>query len=640
MKPKGFKALAPKQSKAPPTTSTSKVFAARAVSSKDSALPSTSVRDESPTLTLDNRTCLPPHDSVMDAVLGRDGVVASIVVHRNLDGSKSAWTIAASAASATIPISLGKTVTFGRATDADVLLSDVRVSAYHCRIYVVAIDPEYPLVYALDLSRNGTFHALAGTQAAQARIGKGHSVLLTDGDRLEVSGVATIEFRQHRKADLGASLTHERRSEVSLIWHVTRRVLGQGSFGKVLLAYNRHTRAQAACKLVDRALYAHHHADDRREKDILQEIAHPNIIRTLQIVDSPSSIWFFTELMPGGDLFSLLHTPGRPATRPGEGEMHARLIVYQLANALAYLHASGIAHRDLKLENVLLAQPRGDARVVLTDFGAAARFRSVRDGDAVGPAASEMDLRLRMFSQIGTVGNMAPEVVRAGPRTTKTSYGPEVDMWYVHPHITIYYHSTNQVLSQESWMHRLRIAGWPCAVCNLRRDKSFNPIYDLSARVQEWKDAATRPHFEHGGLVPPIEYVSADGPAFVSALLQEQVSKRLTAETALLHPWLARHKAALDAAWRACACDAWNARHQGGNDIGPPLVMRVSPVPRMDEVGAMTPRKRSASIVEASTTITNDDPPVKWRIAGSRHGEPTRRRILIDTDLNTLQSRL
>ena len=68
--------------------------------------------------------------------------------------------------------------------------------------------------------------------------------------------------------------------------------------------------------------------------------------------------------------------------------------MYQITQALNYLHKKGIAHRDLKPENVLLSVPAVGARVILTDFGGAAG-----------------DLRTRprrLHSVCGTAGWLAP----------------------------------------------------------------------------------------------------------------------------------------------------------------------------------------------------------------------------------------
>ena len=140
-----------------------------------------------------------------------------------------------------------------------------------------------------------------------------------------------------------------------------------------------------------------------------------------------------TELIPGGDLFSYLHTPGRRSTAPGEAEVLARYITFQLLQALKYLHGRGIAHRDIKVENVLLWSAEAGARVVLTDFGAAAQF------SLAGKAASEevdagddQQTRHRMVTQIGTAGNMAPEVVRAGQECRRSR---QTDLWAGSRHV-------------------------------------------------------------------------------------------------------------------------------------------------------------------------------------------------------------
>jgi len=93
----------------------------------------------------------------------------------------------------------------------------------------------------------------------------------------------------------------------------------------------------------------------------------------------------FTDLAAGGDLFSLLM---RQACLE---EFEVRWLVKQIVSAISYLHAKGIVHRDLKLENILLMGPNIAHRIVVSDFGCA------------GLAS-----RGRMKSKVGTLEYQAP----------------------------------------------------------------------------------------------------------------------------------------------------------------------------------------------------------------------------------------
>ena len=77
---------------------------------------------------------------------------------------------------------------------------------------------------------------------------------------------------------------------------------------------------------------------------------------------------------------------------------HARVVTLQIALAVEYLHSQGIAHRDIKQENVLVTSTDFGGRVLLTDFGFAA-YANVGNG--------------RMMSKVGTEGFVAPYVLES-----------------------------------------------------------------------------------------------------------------------------------------------------------------------------------------------------------------------------------
>ena len=112
------------------------------------------------------------------------------------------------------------------------------------------------------------------------------------------------------------------------------------------------------------------------------------------------------ELMRGGELFEYVAMDnGTPLP-----ETICRTYFRQLLMAIHHMHASGVVHRDIKLENILLDET---FTLKLADFGMSA--------STVGTWAKEGHFK----TQLGTGIYMAPEIW--GYNTH--SYGPEVDLW-------------------------------------------------------------------------------------------------------------------------------------------------------------------------------------------------------------------
>jgi eukaryotic-like serine/threonine-protein kinase len=136
------------------------------------------------------------------------------------------------------------------------------------------------------------------------------------------------------------------------------RFLGAGGMGEVYEVLDREHDARLAAKVM-RRLDAHVLYRFKREFRIVQELAHPNLA-ALGELHELGGLWFFTmELVDGVDF---LHHVRDPAF----DEVRLRAALRQLCEALAFLHAHGKVHRDVKPTNVLVT-PAG--RVVLLDFG-------------------------------------------------------------------------------------------------------------------------------------------------------------------------------------------------------------------------------------------------------------------------------
>lgn len=105
----------------------------------------------------------------------------------------------------------------------------------------------------------------------------------------------------------------------------------------------------------------------------------------------------------GGELFDLINSKGLFK------EDEARDLVKQMIDTLVYLHGKGIAHRDLKFENILLKDKNYD-KIKISDFGLS---RIIKEGSF-------------MQTICGTPEYIAPEVLKS---KSTSGYGKAVDLW-------------------------------------------------------------------------------------------------------------------------------------------------------------------------------------------------------------------
>nr|XP_042123825.1 putative sperm motility kinase W [Peromyscus maniculatus bairdii]XP_042123826.1 putative sperm motility kinase W [Peromyscus maniculatus bairdii]XP_042123827.1 putative sperm motility kinase W [Peromyscus maniculatus bairdii]XP_042123828.1 putative sperm motility kinase W [Peromyscus maniculatus bairdii]XP_042123829.1 putative sperm motility kinase W [Peromyscus maniculatus bairdii]XP_042123830.1 putative sperm motility kinase W [Peromyscus maniculatus bairdii] len=136
--------------------------------------------------------------------------------------------------------------------------------------------------------------------------------------------------------------------------------LGCGAFGEVKLACHLPTHTRVAIKVLEKNTNSV--ADISTEVNILQSLEHRNIVRFFHMIDTLTTTYLIMEYVAGEDLESCLQALGCLK------EEEARGIFRQVVSAVHFLHQRHIAHRDIKLENILV-DAAGNAK--LCDFGMA-----------------------------------------------------------------------------------------------------------------------------------------------------------------------------------------------------------------------------------------------------------------------------
>ncbi|KAK2194885.1 bifunctional Protein kinase-like domain superfamily/Serine-threonine-protein kinase [Babesia duncani] len=192
--------------------------------------------------------------------------------------------------------------------------------------------------------------------------------------------------------------------------------INEGSLGKVHVAINKIDNKIYAVKIISLAQLKGDAILYNRFKDeitIATSLHHPNIVRTFEVLVTPTSILIVMEYCDGGDLIGFVRNYGQ-----FEEEV-ARVIFEMVLNGVAYMHSDGICHRDLKPENILLKHVL-DSNVNIDDNGEAF---IVKIGD-FGAATND---RYGLFDTVGTMSYAAPEVLSCGGVNEYS--GKSADIW-------------------------------------------------------------------------------------------------------------------------------------------------------------------------------------------------------------------
>ncbi|CAK0790331.1 unnamed protein product [Prorocentrum cordatum] len=156
-------------------------------------------------------------------------------------------------------------------------------------------------------------------------------------------------------------------------FEVVGKPLGCGSFGHVNRVVQRDTGKTFAMKVMSKTKILEFNLEQNIEREVSfqQSMQHPKILQLYKYFEDLEDIYLLLEYAPNGSVFDLLRERRKAAAASdavlrGLPEPQAASIFRDVAEALHFLHGSGVIHRDLKPENILLCEG-GVAK--LADFG-------------------------------------------------------------------------------------------------------------------------------------------------------------------------------------------------------------------------------------------------------------------------------
>ena len=183
-------------------------------------------------------------------------------------------------------------------------------------------------------------------------------------------------------------------------------LLGRGGMGEVYKAFDHALDEWVALKFISPILSNDPDAvrQFKSEVQLARRIAHPNVCRIYDLGSHGEwggcpMLFLTMELIEGQSLRQYLKTPSPPEPRA------ALVLAADLLKGLAAAHASGVLHRDLKPDNIMLRNLGDNAlgKVALMDFGLAS---------ALSPLASRLNGEAAL---VGSLVYMAPEQILGEP---------------------------------------------------------------------------------------------------------------------------------------------------------------------------------------------------------------------------------
>uniref|UniRef100_A0A8C0G2C6 Myosin light chain kinase family member 4 n=1 Tax=Chelonoidis abingdonii TaxID=106734 RepID=A0A8C0G2C6_CHEAB len=295
----------------------------------------------------------------------------------------------------------------------------------------------------------------------------------------QLSGLSFVDYCPAPPAPFDHRIVSAKKGVVNSYYEVNRNeVLGGGRFGQVHKCEEKATGLKLAAKII-KARGAKEKEEVKNEINVMNQLNHTNLIQLYDAFESKNDIVLVMEYVDGGELFDRIIDDNYNLT-----EMDTILFTKQICQGIQYMHQMYILHLDLKPENILCVN-RTAYQIKIIDFGLARRYKP----------------REKLKVNFGTPEFLAPEVVNYDFVSFPT------DMWSVGVIAYMLLSGLSPFLGDDD-------------------NETLNNILACS-----WD-------FEN----EEFQDVSEEAKDFLSKLLIKEKSWRMSATSALKHPWLSDHK--------------------------------------------------------------------------------------------------
>ena len=202
--------------------------------------------------------------------------------------------------------------------------------------------------------------------------------------------------------------------DITQFYEVQKKI-GEGAYGKIYKVKNKQSGDIRAMKQITKTKITDM-GKFQTEIKILSMLDHPNIVRLFEVIEDDKYYNLLEELCTGGELL----------TRAQNNQLKEKdiaKIFNQIMSGVAYIHGMGIAHRDLKLENILFSSEKPSSPIKIIDFGFSVFLgKNNENSKDKEKKKKKKTVYKRLKSKVGTLYYISPEII-------KGNYDEKCDIW-------------------------------------------------------------------------------------------------------------------------------------------------------------------------------------------------------------------